>query len=352
MNKLFLSLSIQDKILFAKRLSILIKAGVPLLECLQMMHKQASTRSTRKILEVLKADVESGQYLSASMTKFKKIFGDFAVNIIRVGEVSGTLYENLHYLAEELKKKQALRRKVVNALVYPIFIIIATFGITGLLTIYVFPKVLPIFSSLNFPLPWTTKVLIFISNLFLHYGFWILGGLVGLVAVFFFLMRNKKFKLFFDRTILRIPLVGRISQGYNMANLCRTFGLLLKSDVMIVEAAKITANSLNNLAYRKELHAIGENITKGETVSAHMHRKSKLFPAILSQMVTVGESTGNLSDTLIYLSDLYESEVDDLTKNLSSVLEPALMAFMGIIVGFIAISIITPIYEVTQYLKP
>ncbi|MBI4053912.1 MAG: type II secretion system F family protein [Candidatus Doudnabacteria bacterium] len=351
-NPSFLYLSIKDQILFAKRLAILIKAGTPILTSLQLLNKQNRSRSIRNILKEVIADVENGSFLSVSLKKFRKIFGDFAVNIIEIGEVSGTLPENLNYLAEELKKKQALRRKVVGALIYPGIIILATLGITLLLTVYVFPRILPIFESVSFDLPWTTKALIFVSDTVNNHGIKILIGLAAASVVFWLSLRVEKVRLWWDRFLIAIPVLGTLLQCYHMANLCRTLGLLLKSEILIVRAATITANTSTNMAYRRELHRLSEGLTRGGKISTHFEKSRRLFPDILTQMVSVGEATGNLSQTLLFLSDMYEGEVDEQTKNLSTVLEPILMVFMGIIVGFVAISIITPIYEITQHLNP
>ncbi|MDP3741154.1 MAG: type II secretion system F family protein [bacterium] len=352
MNNLFIRFSLQDQILFAKRLATLIRAGVPVVAAMKIIRKQAQTSFSKRVYDTMITDVENGQFLHTSMQKFRKIFGDFSVNIVRIGETSGTLQENLNYLADELKKKQALRRKVIGALVYPVIIVIATLGITALLTLYVFPKILPIFKSLNFELPWTTRVLIFSSDFFGNYWYFIFGALAVLFVAFLLLMRMERFRYFVHHIVLSIPLLGRLAKNYQMANFCRTLGLLLRCDVMIVEATRITANATTNLVYREALHIISNNVTRGEKMSQYMDKKTRLFPPILSQMVTVGETSGNLSDTLEFLAEMYENEVDELTKNLSTVLEPVLLVFMGMIVGFIAVSIITPIYEITQNIHP
>lgn len=352
LNGLFLRFSLQDQILFVKRLGILVKAGVPVVEGLKMLKNQSRSRATTQILEQVTRDVENGQFLSKSLGQFKNLFGDLALNIIRIGETSGTLHENLDYLAQELKKKQELRRKVIGSLIYPIVIVFATFGISGILVVYVFPKILPIFSSLHFQLPWTTRVLIWLSNLILHHGLWILLGLIMLAILGFVLMRLRPVRFWVHRAILTLPLFGKLSQNYQMANFCRTMGILLRCDVMIVEAMMIAAETTTNLVYQKEFETIGHKITSGEKISTHMSGRHRLFPPIITQMITVGETAGNLSETLSYLGEMYENEVDDQTKNLSTVIEPVLMIFMGILVGFIAISIITPIYGITQNLHP
>ncbi len=348
----FIRISLKDQTLFIKRLATLIKSGIPLLGGLNMLRKQTKNKSMIKILDRVIQDVENGQYLATALSRFRKVFGELTINIIEIGEISGTLAENLEHLSRELKKKQELRRKVIGASVYPVFIILATFGITALLTVFVFPKILPIFRSVDFELPWTTKVLIFISSLLLNYGWLIFIGLIVAAILFSFAMKNLKFRYQFDRMLINIPIMGQIAQGYNLSNICRTAGLLMKSGVGIVRVAHITANTTTNLYYKKQLNEVAERLTKGETIASYLDSNPKYFPAIMSQMVSVGESTGNLSESFLFLGTMYEEDVDDLTKNLSTVIEPLLLVFMGILVGFVAISIITPIYGITQHLKP
>jgi type IV pilus assembly protein PilC len=350
---MFFRLSLQEQMMFAKRLAILLKAGVPILAALNMLKKQTASKASIHVVTDLANGVESGQFLHIRLNKFRKFFGDFAVNIIKVGEVSGTLHENLGYLAEELKKKRELRRKVISALIYPIFIVIATLGITVLLTVYVFPKILPILTTFNTQLPWSTRALIFISNLFIHWGWLITLIAIALIGGFILAMQKKpRFALFIDRALLKIPVLGRMLEAYNMANICRTLGVLLQSDVRIVEAVTITASTTTNLLYRTSLEKLAAIITKGGKISGFLEDEGKIYPPMVSQMVSVGETTGKLSDSLAYLAEIYETEVDELTKNLSTSIEPLLMIFMGLLVGFIAISIITPIYSFTQNLNP
>jgi len=345
---------LQEQIMFTKRLSLLVKASVPLLQALDMLHHQTSSKGVKYIFKNLASGVERGQSLSATLRlKFNKLVGEFVINIIEVGEVSGTLQENLNYLSDELQKKQALRRKIVNAMVYPVFIIVATVGITILLTVFVFPKILPIFKSFpDFQLPITTRALIFVSHGFLSYWYIILGAAVGVVVGFLLGMRTKLFRRFVHRNVLRIPVLGVLLKSYYLANICRTFGVLLRSNVPILKAVRITAEATTNVYYREKLNESAEYVQRGGRLSEIMQTDPKIFPSIAAQMVQVGETTGSLSNSLMFLSELYENEVDDQTKNLSSVMEPALMVFIGLLVGFVAISIITPIYSFTQNLHP
>lgn len=344
----YFRLPLDEQMLFAKRLCIMLKAGVPILESLKMLRKQTPSKASLRLLEDLATGVEHGQFLHTRLDKYRKHFGDFAINIIKVGEVSGNLHENLAYLADEIKKKKDLRRKVIGALVYPLFIVLATIGITLLLTVYIFPKILPLLQSFKGDLPFTTRALIFTSHLFATWGWLIALIVIAFITGFIVAMRkSERFSLFIDTWLLKIPVLGQLFQSYHMANFCRTLGILLKSDVRIVEATNITAVTATNLAYRRSLNDLSVAITKGGKVAEFLESYPKLYPAIVAQMVTVGESTGKLTDSLLYLAEIYEAEVDDATKNLSTAIEPMLMIFMGVLVGFVALSIITPIYSFT-----
>ena len=345
-------MSKQEQVLFAKRLAFLMRAGVPILDSLELLKNQMRNKASIAIFEQVIADVANGHFLSTALEKFKGVFGDFAVNIIRVGEHGGILSDNLHYLAEELKKQQALRKKVMSALFYPIFIVVATLGMVGLLTIVVFPKVLPIFSSINVPLPLSTKILIVASRFLIHFGWLVLLILFFGSIGFSFAVKNEKFRKFIEQILLKLPLVGSISQNYFMANFCRTMGLLLKGETKLDDAIRTTAKTTENLVYRQQFEHIAQTVNKGEPISSYLNKHPKYFPEMLGHMVAIGEKAGNLSETFLYLAEMYEQEVDDLTKNLSSLIEPVLMVFMGLMVGFVAVSIITPIYSITQKLHP
>lgn len=349
---LFMTFSTDDQMLFAKRLSMILRSGTPIMEGLHLLHDEGHSRSSAHIYRSLVADVAKGQTLSHGLKKFEKYFGEFSINVIRIGESSGTLHENLDYLAQELKKKKLLRRKVVSALVYPAIIVMATVGIVALLTVYIFPKILPIFQSVEAALPLSTRILIAISAFFIEWGIALMVGAVGACILVALLMRNKSVHRLFDVFVLRVPLIGRLVRYYNLANISRTLSILLRSDVRIVEAMELTARSCANLAYKEALFETRDSIMRGQTVSSQLRHNTTLFPALLPQMLVVAERTGNLSGTFAYISAMYEEEIDDLTKNLTTLLEPILMIIMGIVVGFVAISIITPIYTITQTLTP
>lgn len=342
-------LTTKEQTFFAKRLAFLTNAGVPTLESLMMLKEQSRSRSFARILEQVIVDFSSGQFLSTSLRRYEHIFGDFAINLIRVAEASGTLSQNLDYLAEELKKRYTLKRKVIGAFVYPALITVATVGITGFLMLYLFPKITPIFASLHVELPLSTQIVMATSNFLRAHGLWIiLNAILISIVVVLIAKKVRRFRFAIHYFILKLPIVGNMFRNFNLANICRTLGLLLKSGVTVSDALPITAETTHNLVYKKELQELSAIVKRGEKISTALLKKPKLFPPVLSQMIAVGERSGNLSDTLTYLAELYEHEVEEFSKDLSTIIEPALMIFMGILVGFVAISIITPIYGITQ----
>lgn len=352
-NLTYIRFSTKEQTLFAKRMSFLVKAGVPLVECLHLIRAQTKSKAKKSVYDSVIADVSKGQYLATSLGKFKRLFGDFSINLIRVGENSGILSQNLDYLADELQKKHELQKKIIGTLVYPIFITVATLGLTAVLTAYIFPKLMPIFTSLRVELPWTTRTLIWVSAYLRDWGLWTLLGLIALMVAFFVIRsRFERVRMFFDRVLLYIPLAGNMTRAYNLTNFCRTLGLLLRSGITVSEALIITSETTKNRVYRAASAELGKRILRGETISRGLSEYPKLYPDILTHMVSIGEKTGSLSTTLTYLGEMYENDVDELTKGLSSSIEPVLMIVMGILVGLIAVSVITPIYSITQHLSP
>ena len=336
--------------LFARNLEVMTRSGMQVLDSLEILKKQSSSRAFNKMIDVLIVDIRNGHYLSTGLEKYQSTFGDFFINLIRVGETSGTLSENLKYLADELKKKDELNKKIKGAMIYPMIILTATLGITGILIFFIFPKILPVLKSINVPLPALTIGFIAISDFLFKYGLYALGGLAIFIILMVLSLRIRLVRLAWHKLILVTPVVKRMSQNINMINLARTLGLLLRSGVKIIEALQISGNTLSNLVYKNQITEITEGVRRGESLSKYLTTNPHLFPPIFSQMILVGENTGKLDESLLFLSNFYESELDESTKTMSNVLEPVLLLAMGIIVGTICVAIITPIYKITQTL--
>ncbi len=348
MNKLFFSVPIKEQILFTRNLAIMSQSGMPLLEGLHMMQKQTRNNSMRKILASVIINVENGQFLSTSLKKYESIFGSLFINIIQIGETGGVLAENLAYLSEELKKKQQLRSKIFGALAYPIIIVITTIALVAVLTFMVFPKILPIFKSFNVKLPISTRIVIGTNTFLLAKWPIILGLVIGLLVIGWLLSRIRAVKFAMHRSIIYVPVIGPFTRSVEMSILSRTFGLLMKSGVKIVEALLITADVMPNLAYKKAVQKAADQIKAGAPLGKYFESNPHLFPIMFSQMVEMSEAAGTLDTTLAYLGQYYEEELDEGTKNMVALLEPMLLLFMGGIVGFMAISIILPIYSISQ----
>jgi type IV pilus assembly protein PilC len=347
----FIRFSTKDQVLFSKRLAFLMHAGVGIHESLIIIRNQTTSHALQNVFDTIIHDIAAGQFLSKSLGKYPRLFGEFTINLIKVGENSGTLPENLTHIAEELSKKQHLQQKVRGALIYPAFITAATLGVTSMLILFIFPKIMPIFISLNITLPPTTKALLATSTFLSQSGLLTLLLIIFTIIVFEVSRRTfPTIKHTTDRVLLSIPIVGTITRSYNCANFCRTMSLTIKSGIPLSEALSITADTTQNSLYKNAYRDFATHVLKGEKISSTMVRYPQIFPDILSHMIHIGETTGSLSQSLHYLSQMYESEVDELTKNLSSSVEPLLLMSMGILVGFIAISVISPIYEVTKYI--
>ncbi len=342
-------LRLPEQIAFARGLSFLIRAKMPLLDSLYLLKDQARSAKQQAWLQEVADQVANGQFLHHSLTRSSRRLASMSIGLIRIGEQSGTLKENLDYLASELKKQQLLRRKIISALIYPAFISVATITLITALTVFIFPKIMPIFQGLRLDLPWSTRLMIAVSSFLRQDGWYLLIALLMAVAIFFAL---RHYYPPFRRALLwlglQLPLLGRLTLNYQLANFCRTLGLLLKSGLSLSEATSNTADASTHLLYRDHTLQAGQAVVRGEKISSYLLQAPKYFPSLMVNLVAIGEQTGALADTLLHLSDLYEEELDNLTKNLASTIEPVLMLVMGALVGLVAISIITPIYAITQ----
>jgi len=328
----------------------MVRSGMQILQSLEILKAQTKSRTFQKIIDQIIFDLKNGHYLADGLARYQNIFGDFFINLVRVGETSGTLSENLKYLSEELRKRDELQKKIRGAMAYPMVIFVSTIGITSVMIFIIFPKILPVLTSLNVELPLVTRVFIAISQFMTKYGYLVGLGIVGLAVGFWAILKIPRVKFIWHQTILSTPLVGDMSRSINVISFSRTIGLLLKAGIKIVEALEITANTLSSLVYKREILRVAEGVRRGDPMSKQFVQNSKLFPPIFSQMVIVGENTGKLDESILFLADFYESELDESTKSLSTFIEPIMLLIMGAIVAFVALAIITPIYAITQTL--
>lgn len=343
------TLPLDQKVFFTENLRVMIKAGLSMSEALSTLSAQAESKLMKRIIGDVRTDVESGKLLSQGMRKYPKIFEDIFVSMIQIGEVSGTLEQVLLELTTQMKKDYNLRSKVKGAMTYPIVILFAMLGITAGLVVFVLPKLLGIFKEFgaaNLPLP--TRILMWVTDFAQEHGIALAVGFVVTVVAFIWFLQTKIGRSLFDLFVLRAPLIAPIAKKVNMARFCRTISGLLRTDIPVVQAFEVTAQVLGNVHYKKAVLETAERIKKGETISKSLGSHERLFPPLVIQMIHVGERSGNVDELTAQIADFYEQQVDQVLDNLSSIIEPVLILFLGGMVGGIALSVMMPLYSLTQ----
>jgi type IV pilus assembly protein PilC len=350
--KFFSKITFLDKLLFTKHLSIMIKSGITIVEALEILTSQTKSPAFRNILESVSADVKNGKSLAEALQKHPKAFDTFYTSIIEIGETSGTLDQSLLYLSGQLAKDYAFRKKIQGAMLYPMIVFTAA-GIVGIgVSLFVLPQLLDLFSGYEIELPLSTQILIFIAKSMQSYGVLIFIYIGILLVGVRILLTFPAIKPYWHQVLLVLPIFGKILQNSELTSFCRNLGIMLKSGLPITKALAIEENITSNLIFQKYLKDMLSAVDKGTLLSAELESgKYKKIPLIATKMIAVGEKTGKLEETFLYLGDFFEDEVDDATRNISTIIEPIMLLFIGLIVAFVALSIISPIYELTSSIK-
>jgi type IV pilus assembly protein PilC len=347
----FTSIPISEKMMLARNLSVMISSGLPLSRAVKNITNQTENKSFAKILGKILENLQAGNTFADCLAKYPGIFDELFVNMVRVGEATGNLEEVLDILAGQLEKEHELLSKVKGAMMYPAVIIVAMIGIGILMMIYVVPQITGVFKDLNADLPATTKFIIASStalrehSVLVFVGFFVVGVLAKLSLM---TAIGKKILSFIA---IRMPVVKDIIIKVNCARFSRIYSSLLKSGVPIIEALNILSRTLTNFYYKNALLKAVDSIQKGVNLSKVFYEEKMIFPVMVPQMIEVGEETGKTETILLKLAEFYEKEVDQRTKNMSSIIEPVLMIFIGGAVGFFAISILQPMYSVLGSIK-
>ena len=343
------SVPLTQKIFFTENLRVMIHAGLSMSEALNTLAMQAESKFFKRIILILKDDVEQGKSLSRGLEKFPRAFAQIFVSMIQIGEVSGTLETSLSELTLQMKKDYKLRSKVKGAMMYPIVILVAMLGITAGLLYFVLPKLLAIFKEFgDVQLPLATRILIAVSDFAQDNGLLLLLMVIAVVVAFIAFGRTAMGKRVFHMAIIRSPIIGPIARKVNLALFSRTLSGLLKTDIPVVKSLEVTSQVLGNVHYRTAVLGAGDVIKKGETISRSLGQHPNLFPPLVVQMVSVGERSGNVDSLLADVADFYEAEVDNVLNSLSSIIEPILILLLGGMVGGIALAVMMPMYSLTQ----
>lgn len=345
MNISFGGVSNTEIMLLTTHLAVCLKSGLTLFEALEMLRDQAEGK-LKSVLEDVTRDLQSGEPLHRALARYPKYFSSIYVNLVRIGEISGTLETNLQYLSRSLRQSYELRKKVRSAMIYPTVVFVAIILLGLAMGMLVLPKILPLFKSLNMTLSLPTKFLIFVAEMFQAYGGRIVVGTILLIVFFFWLVGRDFMKHILHRAYLYTPLLKSMVVNVNLAMFTRTLGMLLESGISIDQGLRITASSTDNYAYRDITSSFVYEVQNGKKLSDVLGVYPRYFPLMASRMIGMGERTGTLSASLMYLAEYYESEVESALKDISTIIEPVLLIFIGSVVGTVAIAIIGPIYSI------
>lgn len=343
---------LSERALFARHISMMMKSGISLAEALRILEMETSSLSFRKLLSLVSTDVESGKKLSEALQKHPEDFDPFFISVVEVSEESGTLSENLEFLSKQLSKEALLRKKIQGILLYPLLILGASLVLGILISLFILPKLLDLFSSLDVTLPLSTQALMWFAALMKDHGVKIFIGLGLILFGVRFLVRLRRIEPWWHEFLLSIPVLGLFLRNVSLARLFRGLGIMMKSGLPLVHALGVEERSLSNRVFERYARELKEGVATGTELSALLERKRfRRVPPLAVKMVAVGERTGKLDESFFFLSRFFDEEVDATARRFATILEPALLFVIAGIVLFIALSVITPIYSLTGSLQ-
>ena len=340
----------KDLVIFVRQFATMIDSGLPLVQCLEIQAAQASNPTLREQLAVIKDSVESGSTFADALKKYPETFDELFQNLVAAGEIGGILDTILNRLAAFLEKADKLRRQIKGAMSYPIIVLCVAAVVIGLLLIKVVPTFERMFSEFGGALPAPTQFVITLSDFLLANGLFLLGGSIGFVWVLRVLIRTPTGHYVKDKVVLSLPIFGDLLVKVAVARFCRTLGTMVASGVPILEGLEICSRTAGNKVIEKAVLGARDAISEGRDISTPL-AESKVFPEMVTQMISVGESTGALDIMLNKIADFYEDEVDQAVENLTSLMEPIIMAFLGVVVGGFVIAMYMPIFSMAQSIQ-
>ena len=335
-----------DKIVFAQNLANMIEAGLSLTRSISVMEKQSKNKKLKNIYHEINLDISAGKTFHDALNKWNTIFPPVFISMVKAGEESGNLANSLKSIATQMQATYKLQNKIKSAMIYPsvIFIVMILIGI--IMMVFVVPKLTATFADVKAELPGSTKFVIFMSNFLKDHYILLPLALLAIMFVIYQVLHTKQGRNLFDRFVIHLPIFGTIIKESNSAKTSRTLSSLIGSGVDLIQSVDITREVLQNNLYKGVMSEVRINVEKGKAMSEIFNKHENLYPIFVSEMVTVGEETGKLSTMLQGVAVFYENEVDQKTKDLSTIIEPILMVIIGLAVGFFAISMISPMYSV------
>lgn len=343
----FKKVSFSDIVHFTQQLSTMITAGLTLTDSLNILKLQStSSVFTRVILEILK-EIEGGSSFAKALEKYPQHFSQIYISLIRAGEASGKLEEVLQRLATNLEKQREFRAKTKGALIYPVIILIGMIIVIFIMMTFVVPKLTDLYKDFGTELPPTTQLLIAVSNLFVNFWWLIILGLWGGLMFFRSWKKTPVGARLWDKFMLRLPIWGNLKKQLILTEFTRTLGILSGAGIPILESLEIVSGSIDSISFQEDLKKVAGQVEKGFPLGIPISQNPR-FPPIVGQMITVGEETGKLDETLLKLSAFFEAEAEQGVKTLTTAMEPLIMVVLGVGVGFIVMSILMPIYNLTS----
>jgi type IV pilus assembly protein PilC len=334
----------KEKVIFMRQMATMVGAGLPLTRSLEIMIQQASNPKFKKILQNVLASIQSGKTLADSFRVEEDVFDQVTINLIEAGEESGNLENILEKIAVELEEKNALTRKIKSAMIYPAIILIVIVAVIVLMMLVLVPSMADMYKDFGSELPFATRFLMSMSDFFINYWWVILSVILVLVVGFKYYKDTPKGKRNIDKLLLKVPSLGTILSKIQLSQFTRILSLLLGSGVPIIKAIDLTASSLGNLMFRETLEEAKNEVEKGGPLAIPIAR-SEYYPLLVSSMIAVGEETGEIDSVLAKVAEYYKEEVDTATSNLSSLLEPVFLVIMGLAIGFIAVAVYMPMFQ-------
>ena len=334
----------RDVSLATRQLATMIDAGLPIVQCLDILGQQSESKLLCKTLGTVKKDVEGGSTLADALRKHPKIFDDLYVNMVEAGEAGGILNTILNRIALFIEKANRLKKKIKGAMIYPCAIVCVAVIVVAVLMIFVIPVFAELYGGMGKALPLPTQICIDISNWFVAYWYVLVMGAAGVFMGISFYYKTPQGRMNIDRLLLRSPIIGDLLRKVAVARFSQNMSLLLSSGVPILDGLAITGKTAGNKVVEKAILESRVSISQGKTVAEPL-RDSKIFPPLVCQMVAVGESTGGLDNMLKKVAELYEEEVDDAVNNLTAMMEPMIMVVLGVILGGLVIAMYLPIFQ-------
>jgi type IV pilus assembly protein PilC len=343
-------IKLKSLVVFSRQFATMIDAGIPILRCLEILDGQTKDLALKTALSTVLVDVKGGMSLNEAMAKHPDVFNKLYVNMIRAAEVGGILDTILDRLAGFLEYESEVRGKIKSAMTYPVLVLAFSMLMLFVLFSFVLPKFKDIFSGMDVKLPTMTRILFGIGDFMQSYWWIVLLAFAGVFVGLKLFGRTPHGRYKMDHFKLKMPIVGELALKMSVARFCRTFGTLIDSGVPVMRSLEIVGETMGNAVLTQAIDETRVSIREGNKLSAPLS-ESKLFPSMVTHMIDVGEESGRLSEMLVKVGDFYDSEVEATVKGLTSLIEPMLIIFLGVVVGFIAISVMTPIFKLVNSVK-